>query len=364
MNRKRTAAILLAVSMLCGCSGEKVQANTVPAAVYITTTEQDKPVLTSASTEGIMAQPPKSETAKSTTEAVTEVTTAAEASQPPTTTTTAVTNEIKYKNTIEINGPNLVYTGESFKFTYKISHKNAERASVLWQLDGTAGRLSDDGTFEALEAGEVRIKISDISNGLTDSLTVHIADSPDDVDFLVEVNGIPIANKTYPVPADYNPGLSNETYNAFLELKQAALDDGIDIYFMSGFRSYGEQVEVYEGWRKVYDDEADRISARPGYSEHQLGLSIDVNSTEFSFADTEEGKWLAKNCHKYGFIIRYKKEMEDITGYMFEPWHIRYLGKELAEEVYLSGLTLEEYLGIDSYYRIKEYKSDEEELEQ
>ena len=263
---------------------------------------------------------------------------------------------VVYTNTISLNGPNLVYTGESFDYTYEISHRNAERASVLWQISGNAGTLTEDGKFTAEKAGIVTLSVSDISNGLTDTLTVHVVDSPEDVDFVVEVNGIPIANKTYPVPADYHPGLLSETYDAFLELKQAALSDGIEINFMSGFRSYEEQMEVYKNWNEVYPDgEADRISARPGHSEHQLGLAIDVNSIEFSFADTPEGIWLAENCYKFGFIIRYKEGTEPITGYMYEPWHIRYLGKELAEEVHFSGLTLEEYLGIDSWYRIEEY---------
>lgn len=75
-----------------------------------------------------------------------------------------------------------------------------------------------------------------------------------------------------------------------------------------------------------------------------------MNTIDDSFADTPEAEWLAENCYKYGFIIRYPKGKEDITGYKYEPWHIRYLGTEKAADVYKSGLTLEEYLGIDSKY--------------
>ena len=78
---------------------------------------------------------------------------------------------------------------------------------------------------------------------------------------------------------------------------------------------------------------------------------MDLNSLKFAFADTKEGKWLAENCWKYGFIIRYPEDKEDVTGYKYEPWHIRYLGKETAKKVYESGLCLEEYLGIDSEYK-------------
>lgn len=342
MKLKKALLIILACGILGGCTAEAVQANTIPAAVYISDTEE--PAETTA-------PPVTEEMTTTTTTEVTETTTTA-----PITTVPPVT----YSNTIALLGPNMVYTGESFEYKYEISHRNASRASVLWQCEGSAGRISSDGKFEALKKGTVTLRVSDISNGLTDTLTVHVVDTPDDVDFVPEVNGVPIANKTYPVPANYNPGLLTETYDAFLELKQAALDEGLDISFMSGYRSYWEQEEVYKGWREVYDSEADRVSARPGHSEHQLGLAIDVNSIEFTFADTPEGLWLAENCYKYGFIIRYKEGTEHITGYMYEPWHIRYLGKELARRVHFSGVTLEEYLGIDSRYRVEEYEISEE----
>lgn len=365
--QKRITSALICCAVLSGCSAQAVQANTMPAAAIVSEKEtttyteksKTKPILTTTVTEGVTAAPVTEKTtpeAAQSTTAETEVTTTA----PETTTTPRTTKAPVYTNTITILGPNVVYTGESFDFTYKISHRNADRASVLWEFSGEAGTF-ENGHFEAESAGTVTLKISDISNGLSDTLTVHVVDSPEDIDFVCEVNGIPIANKTYPVPADYNPGLLNETYDAFLELKQAAYEEGLEINFMSGFRSYGEQTEVYKGWYEIYSTEADRVSARPGHSEHQLGLAIDVNSIEFTFADTPEGLWLAENCWKYGFIIRYKEGTEHITGYMYEPWHIRYLGDELAEEVHFSGLTLEEYLGIDSYYRIEEYSFTDEE---
>lgn len=377
MKLKKLAALLLC-GILCGCSSQAVQANTAPVAAYISSSTEEPPLITTNNTEGITAEAITSPEETTITAETTSVTTTTAETSLVTTTKAPVTTTVSevqqttasvrqpkpvvYKNTIEITGPNVVYTGESFDFGYKISHRNADRASVLWQCTGTAGKLSPDGKFEALEAGTVMLKVSDISNGLTDSLMVHVVDSPENIDFLCEVNGIPIANKTYPVPPDYNPGLLEETYNAFMELKQGALNDGIEINFMSGFRSYDEQVEVYRGWNEVYSNgQADRVSARPGHSEHQLGLAIDVNSIEFTFADTPEGLWLAENCWKYGFIIRYKEGTENITGYMYEPWHIRYLGDELAEEVHFSGLTLEEYLGIDSWYRIEEYHFEDEE---
>jgi LAS superfamily LD-carboxypeptidase LdcB len=97
-------------------------------------------------------------------------------------------------------------------------------------------------------------------------------------------------------------------------------------------------------------DATDTFSARPGHSEHQTGMAMDIIEASSAFEGTPAAIWLAENCYKYGFIIRYPKGKENITGYKYEPWHIRYLGKDTAWAVYNSGLTLEEYLGIDSVY--------------
>ena len=99
-------------------------------------------------------------------------------------------------------------------------------------------------------------------------------------------------------------------------------------------------------------EEADTYSARPGHSEHQTGLAFDLNSIDISFADTDEGKWVVDNCYKYGFIIRYPEGKDNITGYIYEPWHLRYVGVDLATKLYNQGdwITLEEYYGIDSKY--------------
>jgi D-alanyl-D-alanine carboxypeptidase len=121
----------------------------------------------------------------------------------------------------------------------------------------------------------------------------------------------------------------------------------LNIWICSGFRSYAYQQNLYN--RYVARDgkaEADRYSARPGHSEHQTGLAMDVNSVGQSFAYTSEGKWLAAHAHEYGFIIRYPKGKEDITGYMYEPWHIRYVGVEIAKEITEAGITFEEYMGV------------------
>lgn len=166
------------------------------------------------------------------------------------------------------------------------------------------------------------------------------------------INGILVVNKTYPLPESYAPGeLTSDTYSAFEKMAADAYAEGLKLWVQSGYRSYSFQKDLYN--RYVASDgqaAADTYSARPGHSEHQSGLAFDLNTISDSFADTAEGQWVAENCHKYGFIVRYPKFKEHITGYKYEPWHLRYLGVETATAVYESGLCLEEYLGITSEY--------------
>ncbi|USG67703.1 M15 family metallopeptidase [Brevibacillus ruminantium] len=137
---------------------------------------------------------------------------------------------------------------------------------------------------------------------------------------------------------------------ALEELFAAAQKDGIQLYGVSGYRSYRTQKSLYEGYVQTQGAEhASRYSAVPGKSEHQTGLAMDVSGAdaktrlEEPFADTAEGKWLAANCAEYGFIIRYPKGREEITGYAYEPWHLRYVGKVMAKEIMEKGISLEEY---------------------
>ena len=169
---------------------------------------------------------------------------------------------------------------------------------------------------------------------------------------LTYVNGILIVNKTYSVPKDYNPGsLTIEAKNAFDEMQKSASNDNIKLWIASGYRSYSLQTSLYNNYvLKDGKEKADTYSARPGHSEHQTGLAMDLNIIDSSFEGTPEAIWIASNCYKYGFIVRYPKGKENITGYKYEPWHVRYLGKDIAKKVYESGKTLEEYLNITSKY--------------
>ena len=207
---------------------------------------------------------------------------------------------------------------------------------------------------------------------------------------IVDDNYTILVNRTHPLAQAYKPddmvtvkyvvsgvGKKGETdqlrkvaAEAFEQMVEAAAEDGINIKMRTGFRSYEYQrdrlydVEVKNNKGKGMSEEkaiaeADKATARPGHSEHQTGLALDVGgesekyALSYNFGETKEGKWVAEHCHEYGFIIRYvdgtKKEPGKLTGYVFEPWHIRYLGVEAATEMYQQGggkLTYEEYLGI------------------
>lgn len=138
-------------------------------------------------------------------------------------------------------------------------------------------------------------------------------------------------------------------------LFNAAKKDNVNLVFGSGYRSANLQSSLYNQYVSVNgQQQADTFSARPGHSEHQTGLAFDVTSPsgqcflEICFADTAEGKWVAKNAHKYGFIVRYPNGKDLVTGYQFEPWHLRFVGKDLAKEIYSSGKTLEEFFELGS----------------
>lgn len=158
------------------------------------------------------------------------------------------------------------------------------------------------------------------------------------------------------VPSDYlAPGyggaLRLEAISALVDLLDAAYTEGHDIRARSAYRSYAEQQTTFDYWVSVLGyDEATRISAMPGHSEHQLGTAVDLTTAEVawdlteSFGDTAAGQWLASNSVAYGFALSYPDGSEPITGYAYEPWHFRYIGATEAAAFVASGLYLNQYL--------------------
>ena len=146
--------------------------------------------------------------------------------------------------------------------------------------------------------------------------------------------------------------LRAEAAQAARTMMDAAKAEGVTLTVSSAYRSYAVQQQTYQHWVSVNGQKvADQLSARPGYSEHQTGLAIDFSSPEGCrleecYEDTRAGRWLAKNAQNYGFILRFPKGQQAVTGYLFEPWHYRYLGKDLTARYVASGAnTLEEFLG-------------------
>lgn len=188
-------------------------------------------------------------------------------------------------------------------------------------------------------------------------------------DGITYIDGYMIVNKTYSIPSDYIPKntykkitsettscvacIIKEAYDAFTKMKEEASKSNIGLRIQSGYRSYNYQNGLYNMYvKRDGKAKADTYSARPGNSEHQSGYAMDLNDVEISFASTKEGKWLNANAYKYGFILRYPKDKEHVTGYSYEPWHFRYVGTNLSEVLYNNGnwLTMEEYFGISSRY--------------
>ena len=196
---------------------------------------------------------------------------------------------------------------------------------------------------------------SELDTPTADGRTPSEGHKLETIDGRTYVDGILIVNKTYSLPADYAPGIDSQAQAAFNRMANDAWGEGVSLFICSGYRTYQQQEEVYNGYaRERGTDEADKVSSRPGHSEHQSGLAMDINTTDYWFTDTKEAKWLSAHCADYGFIIRFPLGKEKETGYEYEPWHIRYVGEEIAKDITQKGLCLEEYLGVTSDYRYSE----------
>lgn len=206
----------------------------------------------------------------------------------------------------------------------------------------------------------------DLNSILADNKTVPLDLVPDSITVLV--------NRVYPLPSDYVPlhlvvpdvkfsfsylndkrKMRKVAATALEKLFKAAEEKNLELVGVSGYRSYARQKEIYDRNILTRGQAAtDTVSAKPGSSEHQTGLTIDVSAQSVnyrldqSFGDTKEGRWLAKNAHLYGFIIRYPYGKTEVTGYSYEPWHIRFVGVAVATYLYNNDLTMEEYYGVEA----------------
>jgi len=182
-------------------------------------------------------------------------------------------------------------------------------------------------------------------------------------------NLLVLVNKEYTVSRDYYPTdmvdidgslstnqnlkVKREAYDAYLEMLEDAKAEGLNFCICSAYRGFGVQESLYYNSLAANGKEyTDKMFAYPGRSEHHTGYAIDITSASMNwglsqnYADYPDGAWIAEHCSDYGFIIRYPKGKEDITGYMYEPWHIRYVGVDIAKEITEAGITFEEYMGV------------------
>jgi D-alanyl-D-alanine carboxypeptidase len=157
------------------------------------------------------------------------------------------------------------------------------------------------------------------------------------------------------VPFQNRQPLRQAASDALVAMFAAGAAEGAGgMQLQSGYRSYDRQVSVYAGWvDRLGQAQADTTSARPGYSEHQTGLGVDISPVPLScaldacFGSTPQGIWLAANAWRFGFLLRYPADQVAVTGYAYEPWHFRYIGVELATEMHTLGIsTLEEFFGL------------------
>lgn len=232
--------------------------------------------------------------------------------------------------------------------------------------------IDDDDVLEGYDNEELDVQDEIDQFSLDDILAANeVTGSEDD-----EVKGtlskddwqLVLVNKQHPVPEDYPLNLGTITGNMqcdariiddLMEMMQAAKDDGIDLVICSPYRDYNRQTVLFNRKIDYYMNkgysytEAYKISSItvtvPGASEHQIGLALDIVSTEYSaleieFGETEAGIWLKEHSYEYGFILRYPEGKEYITGIQYEPWHFRYVGEEAATIIMQEGITLEEFL--------------------
>lgn len=170
-----------------------------------------------------------------------------------------------------------------------------------------------------------------------------------------------IINKVSALPSSYAPSdLTSPAIGGFVRkqaadalniMVTAASNEGLSLVMLSGYRSYNTQISTYNAYvAKDGQAAADTYSARPGHSEHQSGWAADLGTgscdLQICFGEAAAGKWLATHAHEYGFIIRYPAGKEAITGYQYEPWHLRYVGVELSNELHKTGQTMEEFFGV------------------
>ncbi len=276
------------------------------------------------------------------------------------------------KNDVHDNMPEDENVSEAEEVTGKGKGKNNDEGEKSGLNDGKTGNMNEDKTNQNIDSGVG----SNGENKDDENINDKASESTEVKAYLEQAaiddysSNLVIVNKARSLPTNYKPKdlvrvnvpysgrsearyLRKEASEALTRLFISARSEGVDLWAVSGFRSYDLQKVVFAKHADMMGVKtAERVSAKPGQSEHQTGLAIDISSRAMnytlneSFENTNEGKWLAENAAKFGFILRYPKGKETITGYDYEPWHFRFVGKDIAIDIMKKGLTLEEYFGL------------------
>ena len=198
---------------------------------------------------------------------------------------------------------------------------------------------------------EIRKIVSSVNANIDYNYYSNIQKVTNQNDLLVIVNKYYALDENYvpntlvDISSTYGYGKVDKTlYDNFKLMADEARKLNLNLYIASGYRDYNYQKALYNGYLKYESkDIVDTYSARPGHSEHQTGLAVDLSPIDDSFAYTNEYKWLKDNAHNYGFILRYPNDLTNLTGYKYEPWHYRYVGKDVATYIYNNNITFDEY---------------------
>lgn len=253
--------------------------------------------------------------------------------------------------------PNKTSKQEASKKTSKkvsSSKTTTEKSQTEASSSVSASNQSDESTALAADSGKTSQTTSSPQNKEATGANSSSATPSSHNGTYFSVVGkygdeIIIVNKRHPLPASYAPGENPTALAAFQQLQADMIAQGFGIsYDYSGYRSFETQAGLYQTYvNRDGQAEADRYSARAGYSEHQTGLAFDlIDSYGQLLIEPQASAWVRDHAHDYGFVVRYLPGKEHITGYMPESWHIRYIGQE-AKDIYRSGLTLEEYYGVE-----------------
>lgn len=252
---------------------------------------------------------------------------------------------------IEIDKTNLIIKKDKTeKIKVNVLPDNLENKKVRYlSSNENIATVDENGNIKGISSGKVEITIeTEETPSVKKKIDVKVINIEVRSDGATYVDGILLVNKKYTLPSTYNKGVDKTAKEMFDQMRKAALKDNISLRIVSSYRSYSSQAAIYAKNYNLHGERiANRFSAKAGQSEHQTGLAFDINQANRSFVGTREAYWLQENCHKFGFIIRYPSGKESITGYVYEPWHIRYVGEKVAKEIFESGLCLEEYLGIN-----------------